>query len=261
VTGLRDIGDQGVLIGAGGYAILMQLADPAVAAGVARHSDFVNRPTDRLVSTLTFVYATLYGTGAQRSAVTRSVNRAHAPVRARAEDVASEAGAAGSYSAFDPQLQLWVAGTLCDAGVRMHELVYGPLSAEDGDRVFRDYEVLGTALQVPLGAWPGGRAAFDAWWGSRLPQLVVGPEAVAVAQQIFHPQRAPLWLRVALPTARLVTAGLLPDELRVAYGFAWSAPRQRKFDRLVRRVRWWWPRLPARLRTLPMRRLLARLSV
>jgi uncharacterized protein (DUF2236 family) len=250
MTGLRDIGDQGVLIAAGGYAILMQLANPAVASGVARHSDFANRPTDRLVSTLSFVYATLYGTEAQRAAAVRAVNRAHAPVRSQG---------VGAYSAFDPQLQLWVAATLCDAGVRMHELVNGPLAADDGDRVFRDYEVLGTALQVPEGAWPGGRVAFDAWWRAQLPQLAIGPEAQEVSRQIFQRKGGPVWLRMAMPTARLVTAGLLAPELRQAYGFDWAPRRQRAFDRLVNRLRWWWPRLPARLRTLPMRKLLAKL--
>lgn len=249
MAGLRDIGDQGVTIAAGGYAILMQLANPAVAAGVARHSDFVNRPTDRLWSTLAYIYVTLYGTDEQRRAIIRSVNRAHGPVHSEEP---------GGYSAFDPNLQLWVAATLCTAGVRMHELVYGPLPADDADRVFRDYGELGTALQMPEALWPGGRDSFEAWWAAQLPLLSVGDEARAVARQIFQPTRAPLWLRAALPAARLISVGLLTEELRTAYGFDWSARHQRRFEAALRRTRRLWPILPAGLRTLPMRRLLAR---
>lgn len=249
MAGLRDIGDQGVTIAAGGYAILMQLANPAVAAGVARHSDFVNRPTDRLWSTLAYIYVTLYGTDEQRRAIVGSVNRAHGPVHSDEP---------GGYSAFDPNLQLWVAATLCTAGVRMHELVYGPLSSEDGDRVFRDYGELAAALQMPAESWPGDRRGFETWWDHQLPLLAVGDEARAVARQIFHPTRAPLWLRAALPAARLISVGLLTEELRAAYGFDWSPRHQRRFETALRRTRRLWPILPAGLRTLPMRRLLAR---
>ena len=40
-----------------------------------------------------------------------------------------------------------------------------------------------------------------------------------------------------MPTVRLVTAGLLPDRLRAAYGFHWTPRQQRRFDRLLRILR------------------------
>ena len=50
--GIRDLAPESVLVLAGGRAILLQLANPAVGHGVAGHSDFASRPLDRLTGTL-----------------------------------------------------------------------------------------------------------------------------------------------------------------------------------------------------------------
>src|SRR6202012_353888 len=99
----------GVLIAGGARAILLQVADPTVAAGVARHSDFAHRPVERLRNTLTFAYAVVLGTPDDAAAVSAHVNRAHRPVN-RADD---------------QQLQLWVAATLYDTAALVHERVFG----------------------------------------------------------------------------------------------------------------------------------------
>jgi len=255
MLGIRDISDDGVLLAAGGFAVLMQLADPAVAAGVARHSDFADRPVDRLRGTLTFVYAVVYGTPAQQAAVRRTVNRAHGPVRGDGDDDGDVA-----YSAFDPDLQLWVAATLREGAMRMRALIYGPLDAVSAQNVQREYAMLGRALQVPEGAWPESVAEFDAYWSTTIAGLRVTPEARAVTRSLLRPRNAPVWLTLVMPLARLVTAGLLDPRLRSEFGFRWSPMQQRRFDRAVAVARVVWPRLPRSLRTLPKRYLLARLS-
>ncbi|MDP9250911.1 MAG: DUF2236 domain-containing protein, partial [Chloroflexota bacterium] len=54
--------DREALVLAGGScALLMQLAHPAVAAGVAQHSDFQDRPFERLRRTLNASYAVVFG--------------------------------------------------------------------------------------------------------------------------------------------------------------------------------------------------------
>lgn len=106
VRRMRDVAGEAVLIAGGGAAILLQVADPRVARGVARHSDFASRPTDRLNATLRYVYAQVHGTVSERRFSARLVRYAHAPVRGRAE------GGVAAYSASDDDLQLWVAATL-----------------------------------------------------------------------------------------------------------------------------------------------------
>jgi uncharacterized protein (DUF2236 family) len=249
---LRDIGGDAVLVAGGGRAILLQIANPAVGAGVAEHSDFTSRPLDRLHGTLAFCYAEVYGTESDKRAVARRVNAAHGPVTG-----AATAGAP-AYSAFDPTLQLWVAATLYDTAIQVHELVFGPLPVDEADEAYREYAILGTALQMPPDLWPEDRAAFRSWFDAQLEALEVSPEALTVARQLLTIGRAPLWLRAGLPAVRLVTAGLLPPRLRAAFGFRWTPRQQRRFDRMLRVVRVVWPAVPRGIRHLPVRYYLRR---
>jgi uncharacterized protein (DUF2236 family) len=253
VSTLRAIGGDAVLVAGGGRAILLQIAHPAVGAGVARHSDFTSRPLDRLHGTLGFCYAQVYGTEADRRTVARRVNAAHGPVTGPAS------GGSPAYSAFDPALQLWVAATLYDTAIQVHELVFGQLSEEAADEVYRGYAVLGTALQMPAELWPKDRATFRSWFAGELQKLEVSPESLAVSRQLLTLAGVPFWLRAALPAVRLVTAGLLPHRLREAFGFRWTPRQQRRFDRMLRVVRVVWPAVPRGIRSLPVRFYLRRI--
>jgi len=264
--GIRDIAPESVLILAGGRAILLQLANPAVGHGVARHSDFVSRPLNRLNGTLAYVYAVTCGSPVDRARAVRRVALAHRPVhspRARAGDGRSpgwppEGTGRPSYDAFDPHLQLWVAATLYESASRMHDLVFGPLSDEDAETVYRDYGVLGTALQVPQDLWPKDRAAFNRYWQRARAELTTDSVTKGVARQLLNPPVAPLWLRMAMPLARLVTTGLLDPRERALFDLPWSPRRQRRFERLLTVVRVVYPRLPRRLRHGPMTHYLKR---
>ncbi|WP_338145299.1 oxygenase MpaB family protein [Cryobacterium tagatosivorans] len=243
--GIQDMGGEAVLIAAGGRSILLQIADPAIGHGVAGHSDFASRPLDRLRGTLTYVYAVTFGTREEAAQATRHVNRAHAPVRGQGGD------GTPAYSAFTPELQLWVAATLYDSAVTMHELVYGPMDDEVADRLYREYAGLGTALQVPPELWPRDRAAFGVYWRRRLTELRTDATTRAVAAQLLHPRTGPLWLRLAMPLGRLLTVGLLPPEVRGLYDLPWSDAAQRRFDRTLRLIAVVYPALPRRLRHWP----------
>jgi uncharacterized protein (DUF2236 family) len=253
VRELRDIAGESVLLAGGGRAILLQIAHPGVGRGVAEHSDFASRPLDRLHATMTYVYAVVYGTDAERAELRRRVNRAHGPV-ARAADAA-----APSYNAFDPELQLWVAATLYDTAVLVYERIFGPLDDESAERIYRQYAVLGTQLQVPSEAWPVDRAAFRTYWNGMLPTLRATDATRRVAQDLLHPRVAPLWLKAVMPLARLMTIGFLPIELRDEFELTWGPRRERRFQRWLRMTAAVFPRLPAGIRHQLRDRELARL--
>lgn len=233
---IADVSAEAVLLAGGARAVLLQLANPAVARGVARHSDFAHRPLDRLHGTLTYLYVIVYGTPAEVARIARSVGLAHRSVRG------------SGYDARDVDAQLWVAATIYSSAMQVHELLLGPVAS---DELLADYAVVATTLGVPFGSWPATLAAFDEYWAAA--PLAVGDEARGVARELLHPTAGPLWLRAAMPVVRLVTAGLLTPELREAYELPFD---QRRFDRWVRLVRAVYPRLPARLRHAPMRRYL-----
>jgi uncharacterized protein (DUF2236 family) len=233
----------GVLVVGGARAILLQVADPVIAAGVAKHSDFANRPVERLRNTLTFAYAVVLGTPEDAERVAGRVNRRHIPV-SRAEDA---------------ELQLWVAATLYDTAALVREVVYGRTDPELSDEVYRNYERLGTSLQMPASLWPGSRAEFGAYWTAKLDTFEITDDARSIAHDLFAPAAAPAWLRAGLPLARLLTIDLLPASIRDAYGFAWGRREQRRARwawRVIRLVAYF---LPARVKSWPARHYLRQL--
>ncbi|MFF1572756.1 oxygenase MpaB family protein [Leifsonia sp. NPDC058292] len=249
----RDIAAEALYLAGGGRALLLQIAHPAVGRGVAEHSDFANRMLERLHATMTFVYASVYATPEEFAVVRRSVNRAHAPVRADAD----QAGPA--YNAYDPELQLWVAATLYDTMMTLYERFFGALRPDDADRVYREFTVLGSALQVPSDRWPADRDAFRVYWNGMLTTLRSTDATRAVARQILHPRGVPLWLRALFPQARLVTAGLLPPTVRDDFGLDWNDATQRRYDRWMRWAASVYHRVPRSWRVRPKELYLRRL--
>ncbi|MBT2530971.1 DUF2236 domain-containing protein [Arthrobacter sp. ISL-48] len=242
VRGLANIGAESVLLVGAGRAILMQIANPAVGHGVAEHSSFAEHPLDRLRATMTYVYAVVYGTEDQLAAARRRVNRAHARVRREADSHSQ------GYSAFDAQSQLWVVATLYDTVVTVYEKIYGDLDEETADRVYRDYARIGTSLQLPEELWPADREAFGAYWSECLQMLGTDAVTLRLAHDLLHPPGGPLWLRIIMPPARFITAGLLPDQLREGFGLPWSARHRRRFDRTMRTFGMVYRPLPQRIR-------------
>jgi uncharacterized protein (DUF2236 family) len=241
---MRDITAEGALLAGGGTAILLQVADPTVAAGVARHSDFATRPLLRLRTTLSFVYAVVFGSADQGATVRAMVDRAHAPVP----------------GAIDPGLQLWVAATLYRTGSDVDERIWGPLDPASAERVYRENAVLGTALQMPHELWPEDLTAFRTYWDDRVARLEVTADARGVARDLLHPTALPWWLRPGMPLVRLLTAGLLPPRMREEYGLPWSRLRERRFERVFGSLAAVYRRLPRRIRHWPMRHYLGSLK-
>lgn len=243
------------LLGAG-RAILLQLALAPVGHGVARHSNFATNPVGRLHGTLTYIYALSNGTAAQRAKARRMVNTAHAPVHAPA---ASD-GSHPAYSARDPRLQLWVAATLYDSAMQIHELVLPPMDAETAERLYREYAVLGTELGMPEGFWPANRADFAEYWKRTCAQLEVDRPVREVALELLAARNAPMWVRALMPLARFMTIGLLPESVRTMYGFGWTERQQRRMQGVLRCARVAVRIMPRSLRHLPMRYYLRRVD-
>jgi uncharacterized protein (DUF2236 family) len=239
----RRYASDGVLVAGGARAILLQVAEPAVAAGVARHSDFAHRPVERLRNTLTFAYAVVLGTPDDATRVASFVNRAHVPVD-RAEDAV---------------LQLWVAATLYDTAVTVHNRVFGPAPDELADELYRTYAALGTSLQMPAALWPADRAGFGRYWDARIAELSVTDEARQIAHDLFAPVTAPVWLRAGLPLGRILTLDLLPASIRTAYGFEWTPRDEGRARRAWSLLRFLVAVTPHRLRSWPSRHYLKRL--
>jgi uncharacterized protein (DUF2236 family) len=236
---MRRLAREAALLAGGGRAILLQVAHPAVAQGVADHSDFSSRPLDRLRATLRYVYAVTFGTPEEARAVSSMVTDVHRKV------------AGPGYRATDPGLQLWVAATLYETATLIHGELFGPLDPATAERVYRQYAVLATALQVPDDLWPADRAAFDAYWQHMIATIEVGDAARKIARDLLHPTRAPLAIKVGLPLERFLTAAWLPERIRHGYRLDWDERHQRRYQLMVRAGGPIYRRLPLLLREAP----------
>lgn len=243
------------LLGAG-RAILLQLALAPVGHGVARHSNFATNPVGRLHGTLTYIYALSNGTPEQRAKVRVMVNEAHAPVRSPA----AADGSHPAYSARDPRLQLWVAATLYDSAMQIHELVLPPMDEETAEQLYREYAVLGAELGMPEGFWPASRADFAEYWKRTCTKLEVDQRVRDVALELLAARNAPMWVRAVMPFARFMTVGLLPVSVRTMYGFDWTQRQQRGIESVLRSARFAVRVMPRRVRHFPMRYYLRRLD-
>lgn len=214
------VGESMLLLGAGA-TVLLQLALPGVGWGVAEHSTTLERPLDRLRTTMTYVYAVTLGTPDERQAVVRLVNKAHVPVRSE------------RYNAFDPELQLWVAATLYRNGSDMYRRFFGEVPDADAERLYRQSSVYGTALQVKDDMWPATRAEFDAYWDRMIETAEVDDHVRAYVRRLLSGGRAPLPVRLVMPLQRFFTIGLLPPRIRDEFALPWSPRDQRRFDRIM----------------------------
>ena len=236
---MLDVVREGGLLLGGGRAILLQVAHAPVGRGVAEHSDFASRQLDRLRATMTYIYAVTYGSPAARARIAARVTALHRDVNGP------------GYDALDPRLQLWVAATLYDTGLLLYQRWFGPLSEPVAERIYRQYRVLGSTLQMSPELWPANRAEFGEYWQDMLATVAVGEHARQVCRDLLYPRRLSAVLRPAMPLNRLVTAGLLPARIRAGYGLSWDAGRQRRFEVFMSTVAAVYPHLPRAIRVAP----------
>lgn len=228
-----------MLLGAGA-AILDQLAMRPVGVGVAEHSTTLERPLDRLRATLTYVYVLALGTPEEQRVVADMVNRAHRPVQSP-----------GRYSAFDPDLQLWVAATLAHEGSRIHAQVFGPMDPASQERLHRESAVYGTVLQVPPEAWPADVASFQTYWQAALQRLEPDPAVQAFARRLLSTRGQPPVVRILLPLQSLMARGGVAPEVREVLALPWSRTDQYAYDLFWKAFPPVYRRLPRFMRALP----------
>jgi uncharacterized protein (DUF2236 family) len=232
----RRVHREGVLILGGGRALLMQIAHPMVARGVAEHSNFRADRIDRLLRTLRPTLAIVFGTEGQARDAAASINRAHERVTGP------------GYAAKDPDLLLWVFGTLVDTSVMMHERFVRPLRRTELDAYYEDMRHIASLLGVPAAAMPGTIEGLRGYVSEMCATLTVTEEAREIATALFR-SRAATW--PVLGSVRALTAGLLPDQLRRQFGLDWGGRREAALSGVAWASRALLPRLPARLKAPP----------
>jgi len=242
----RRVGREVALLLGGGRALLLQVAHPAVAAGVAEHSDFRRDPWKRLEGTMNAVWAIVFGSRAR-------ADRAAARVRLMHSRVNGRTGAGRPYSALDPELLMWVHATLVDTALLVHQQWVRPLSDAEQAEYHEEMKTAARLFGTPDDVIPATLDDFRAYMARMLDssEITATETAREIAAAVMHPP-LPLPLRPAMEMANLITAGLMPPRLRREYGLSWDPARAAIVAAsrgTTRRVLM--PLLPRRLRTVP----------
>jgi uncharacterized protein (DUF2236 family) len=228
-------------------AILLQLAHPLIAAGVAEHSSFrEGRLTAavRLHHTIRAMLSLTFGGAAEREAAIAGINAIHRRVHGTLVESVGRYPAGTPYSAEDPQLLLWVHATLLESIPMVYDRVIAPLSSAERDEYCRETAPVVRALGAEQGA-PGSWHELQTYMERTYAagDIVVGRQARELGRAVLGP---PLAWAVA-PAARvnwLFGVGLLPPLVREQYGFDWTARDDHalvRWTRVLQAARHWSP--------------------
>jgi uncharacterized protein (DUF2236 family) len=212
-----------------------------VAAGVADHSSFRNgglAAARRLHLTVKAMLALTFGDAPGRAAALDGIRAIHRRVHGHIPAAAGRFPAGTPYSAEDPDLVLWVHATLLDSIPLIYEHVVQPITAKDRDA----YCAEAAAVAIDLGArpsevprtWDALRIYMDRMYASG--SIAVSAQARELASAVLAPPLA-LFVAPAARINRLVTIGLLPERIRMEYGFRWTAADERALARATALVR------------------------
>lgn len=204
---------------AGPRAVLLELAHPAVAAGVAQHSNFRGDPLGRLYRTMKTMTEISFGTRAERAIALKHFHSCHARVRGE------------QYDARDSQLQFWVLATLLDSVLRVYEKFVTPLTFAEKCAYYDDCVHLARVLGIARAAIPETYASFNLYMDAMLSDgsLNVTQDARSIAAALF----APTMRGRAMRLFSFAGIGMLPPRLRAEYGYEWDETREKKLEQLA----------------------------
>jgi uncharacterized protein (DUF2236 family) len=218
---------------AGGRAALLQQAHPFVAQGIEHHSRTRSDPQGRFKRTFKHVYAMVFGDLDSALRAARRVYAMHDRVRGV---IAERAGVFAEGSRYDANAEhalLWVHATLWESSIKVYELIFRPLSAEEKERYYQETKLFaylfGIADDVLPATWNDFLAYNERMWASN--ELFVGTLAREMQQFLFTPP-TPL---LTQPAAwyRVMTAALLPPRLREQYGMSYGRSERAIYEASV----------------------------
>ncbi|MGA5759356.1 oxygenase MpaB family protein [Nonomuraea bangladeshensis] len=239
-----------------GSALVLQTMHPAVGAAVAQHSTYKSDPWGRLNRTLESVQTWVYG-GEAGPAEGRRLREIHRTIRG-----VDERGR--PYHALNAEAWAWVHLTLFERFVALNRHFGTPLTGAEQRRLYVESQQLGRMLRVPERELP---ADLDDYWryfdrmvAERLEPHPTALDVLSVMRGTPAPPGLPaplrrLWTPVGAGAGEFnhfVTVGTLPPAVRDKLGLRWTIRDERRLRRVGQAVAALTPRLPERLRYMPI---------
>ncbi|MCE7925672.1 MAG: DUF2236 domain-containing protein [Haliscomenobacteraceae bacterium CHB4] len=235
-------------------ALLLQIAHPAVADGVARYSGFQADPFGRGYRTFAAMAMIYFGNRKQAEATAQRLWRIHSAIRGtypisdcglRIADSTTPESAIRNpksairnpqseipYSANDPDLLFWVLATLTETTLQVYErLPFLNLPPDWKERFYEESKIAAHLLGIPDSAYPPDLQSFYCQFKEILNGELPGSTATCreMAQAIVRHPRAPKkW-------AALFAAGWLPASLCSRLGIEAGENPEIRLEKWIRR--------------------------
>jgi len=223
---------------AGPRAVLMQIAHPLIAAGVADHSGYREHRFARLYRTSMAAAAITFGSRDLALWAIESINKIHKRVHGTLPAAAGIFPAGTRYDANDPELKLWVLNTITDSTLLIYDQFVAPLSMDQRQEYYDDSLIVARLFDIPADLIPPTYSDFQFYMRRMLESdtVRVSDTGRTIARELFEPsiEGRLLFLGSA------VGIGLLPERLRTEFNFDWNDRHDiwlSRFVRLSRRAR------------------------
>ncbi|MFF8653300.1 oxygenase MpaB family protein [Streptomyces huasconensis] len=243
-------------------ALALQVAHPAVGAGVDEYSVFRTDPWGRGERSLRSALLWVYG-GDEASAEGRRLRTLHRSIQGT--DTRGR-----RYHALMPAPYAWVHATGFPVYRHAQRYLGRPFTEAQERQLYAEWLQVGRILgihdrdmpQTPEEFWPYYRKVL----ADELELTAIVRELTGTDAPVPPPDRGPhpvrpllraLWPLLLPPLARFrrfLTIGLMPPDARQALGLPWTARQERSLRRFGLAVRTLVPLLPERLRYLPLAR-------
>lgn len=215
---------------AGAANVVMQLSLPGVGYGVVESKvesgSLMKHPWKRARTTFSYLAVAILGDPTDRAAYRDAVDGVHRRVRSGPDSPIT-------YSAFDRNLQMWVAACLFVGLEDTYQLLRGKMTDELAEHFYHSAFTLGTTLQVDEEQWPATRRDFDRYWNDACRGVVMDDVVRSYLQDLINLRMVTAPLRpVSVPLLRFLTVGFLAPVFREALQVEWTRGQQRRFEYL-----------------------------
>lgn len=223
----------------GQRSLMIGALQPVAFAGTTQQTKAHSTPWRRLVHTAHMFDAVFFGTRAEADKALAYTARLHEKVKGTLGEQVGSYPASTRYSAFDPELMVWVVAPMFDSSLVLYQSFVRRSSPAERSQLYHEYLTFGELFGMPRDAMPASYEDFREWW----------PEALADERMTLTDTARNVGLNIGLrtpvptplvPLSRLggwLIVGTLPEVVRDQYGLRWSRLDQARFETLARASR------------------------
>jgi uncharacterized protein (DUF2236 family) len=218
-------------------ALLLQIAHPSIAIGVAKYSAFEKDTIGRAHRTFLSMVQIWFGDLNIANNSARRLHIIHSMIRGQLVWETEDEIIINPFCAADPDLLYWVLATIVDTTIQLFEATVRPLSTSEKDQFFEETKITAQLMGIPLKNYPSSLEDFNSRFLTYLENgtLYLGEDGKTITQSIF---------KVPYPIRRLqqiLAEGFMPAQAKPLFNLRPSQTILRGIIRVTRGINWLLP--------------------